>query len=140
MVESGGNISLISLTFVLEPAAGMSPSRVVVRPMNNAPIRIPFIHPTELHVAPLLNVRYTRRDVDVVSDKQGLPRPKFQDETLMPASIVVVRQHPLDHSLPFNLKVPRALFESALEDLVACRKRAALCIRWVRGAGKKANT
>jgi hypothetical protein len=86
--------------------------------MNDAPFRVPFILSSECHLVSLSQARYSRGNIDVVGDEQGLPRAKYQDEALMPASIGVVRENSLDHAPPFDLKVAGVLFEGATEDPV----------------------
>src|SRR5215207_9793914 len=115
-VDCNCDSSPVRLPFVLEPAAGKSPAGVVVCPMNDAPFRGPFILPPERHLILLSQAGYSRRDIDVVGDEHGLSRAKLQDETLMPAPIIVVGKYPPDHALAFDLKIAGALFEGATED------------------------
>jgi len=88
-------------------------------PMNDSPFGIPFVHSSKLHLVALSQVRYSRRDIDVVGNEQRLPGIQLQDETLMPASFAVVREYFLDSTPAFDLKIPGVLFESATKDLVA---------------------
>lgn len=124
---------------MLEPAAGMSPIRVVVCPMNCAPFRVPFVLPTERHLVSFSQARYSRGDIDIVGDEQGLARSQFQNETLVPAAIAVIRKYPFDYSPAFDLKFAAALFEGAAKDLVAFGARSALCSCRVRQAAKNAS-
>jgi len=117
----------------------MSPTGVVVCPMNDAPFRVPIIFPSKRHLVSLSQARYSLRDIDVVGDKQRLARAKFQDKTLMLTSVVVVRKNSLDHAPAFDLKVTGALFEGATEDSVAFGRRRVLCARRRRRAVENAN-
>ena len=117
----------------------MSPAGVVVCPMNDAPLRVPVILTSECQLISLSQARYSRRDIDVVGDEQGLPRAKFQDETLMPTSIVVIWKDSLDHAPAFDSKVAGVLFEGATEDSVAFGGKPALCTRWLRRAAENAH-
>jgi len=107
--------------------------------MNDAPLRVPVILTSECQLISLSQARYSRRDIDVVGDEQGLPRAKFQDETLMPTSIVVIWKDSLDHAPAFDSKVAGVLFEGATEDQVAFGGRPALRTRWLRRAAENAN-
>jgi hypothetical protein len=117
----------------------MSLAGVVVCPMNDAAFRVPVILPSERHLVSLSQAGYSRRDINVVGDEQGLTRAKFQNETLMPASVIVVRKNSLDHALAFDLKVAGVLFEGATEDPVAFGGMPALCARRLRRATENAN-
>ena len=117
----------------------MSPAGVVVCPMNDAPFPAPLILPSERHPVPLSQAGYSRRDIDVVGDEQGLPRAKYQDETLMPTSVVVVTKNSPDHAPAFDLKVAGALFEGATENPVAFGGKRSLRARRLRRAAENAH-
>ena len=131
--------STIRLPFVLEPAAGTLPAGIAVCPMNDAPFRAPFILPPECHLVPVSQVGYSRRDIDVVGDEQGLPGAELQDEALMPAPIIVVAKYPLDYAQAFDLKVAGVVFEGATKDWVAFGERSALRACCLRGAADNGN-
>ena len=57
---------------MLKPASGVLPARIVVRPMNDASLRVPLILPTECHLVSLSQTRYSRGDVDVMGNEQRL--------------------------------------------------------------------
>jgi hypothetical protein len=97
--------------------------------MNDAPFRVPLVLPPERHFIPLLQAGYPRRDINVVGDEKGLPRAEFQDETLMPAPVVVVGEDSFDYAPAFDLIAAGALFKSAAEDLVTLGGVPALCGR-----------
>jgi hypothetical protein len=106
--------------------------------MDDAALRAPFILAPEHHLIAPSQVRYSRREIDVVGDEQGLARAEFQDEALVPASVVVVWQYPLDHAPALNLKVAGVLLESAAEDSLAFGESPALRARWLRRAAENA--
>lgn len=87
-------------------------------PMNDSSFGIPFVHSTELHFVALSQIRYSWCDIDVVGKEQRLPGVQLQDETLMPASFMVVREYFLDRASAFDRKIPRVLLESPTKDLV----------------------
>jgi len=111
---------------VLEPAVRMSPHGVVVCPMNDAALRIPGIFSPEIHLISRLQVRYSCGQVYVVGNKQRLPRAKFQDKTLMPAALVVVRKNPLDHAPALDLKIAGLAVEGATKDLIVFGRKTLL--------------
>jgi hypothetical protein len=57
---------------MLKPASGVLPARIVVRPMDDAPLRVPVILPTERHLVSHSQTRYSRGDIDVMGDEQRL--------------------------------------------------------------------
>ncbi len=96
----------------------MSPGGVVVRPMNDAALRIPVVFPSKIHFVSHVWARYSWCQVNVVGNEQGLPRAEFQDKTLMPASLVVVSKNLLDHAPAFDLKPASLTLEGASKDLI----------------------
>jgi hypothetical protein len=106
--------------------------------MNDAPLRVPFIFAPELHFVSLSQAVYSRRDIDVVGDEEGLPGAEYQDETLVPASLVIVREKSPDHAPAFDLKIAGALFVGQMEDSVAFRGTLPLCARGLRRAAENA--
>jgi hypothetical protein len=107
--------------------------------MNDASLRVPVILPTERHLVPLSQTRYSWCDIHVVGDEQCLTGTKFQDEPLMSTALVVVRENSLDHALAFHLKLAVSLFEGATKDSVAIKVGSALCALWQRRAAEKAS-
>ena len=99
----------------------MSTRGVVMRPMDYPSFGVPFINAAELYFVSFSQVRYSWRDVDIVSNEQGLPGAQLQDETLVPASFKIIRKNSLDQTPPFDLKVSGVLLEGATKDLVAFR-------------------
>ncbi len=116
----------------------MATAGVTMCPMNDAPFGIPFVLPPERHPIPVSQAGYSRRDINVVGDEKGLPRAEFQDETLMPAPVVVVGKNSFDQALAFDLKAAGALFKGTAEDLVTFGGGPTLCGRWLRPAAGKA--
>ena len=105
---------------MFEPAVRMAPGGVVVSPMNDATLGVPVVLPSEIHLVSLLETRYSWRQINIVGNEQGLPRTKFQNKALMPASFVVVRKNLLDYAAAFDLEFAGLTFEGAMKDLVAC--------------------
>lgn len=104
----------------------MSPAGVVVSPVNDAPLRAPLILTPKRHLVSLSQAGYSRRDIDVMGDEQGLPRAEFQNETLMSAPLVVVRKDSPDHAPAFDLKIAGSPLEGAPDDSFAFRGMPAL--------------
>lgn len=117
----------------------MSRAWIVVSPMNDAAIRVPVILSTERHFVSFSQTRYSWRNIDVVSDEQCLTGAKFQDEPLMSAAFVIVRENSLNHAVPFDLKLAGSLFEGAAKDSVAIRVGFLLCALMQRRATEKAS-
>lgn len=74
----------------------MASTGIVVGPVDDPAFGVPFILAVELHRVSCLQRRDSWSEVDVVCDQQGLSGLEFEDEPLMPAPVVVVRQQ-LDH-------------------------------------------
>src|SRR6266404_186663 len=113
---------LVNLAIVPDPARRVTFARVAVCPMNHAPLGVPFVLAAERHNIAFAKPDDSRRQTDVVRDEKRLPRRERHDETLMPATVVVVREHPTNDALPFHLHMARVLLEGAGECLVAARK------------------
>src|SRR4028119_670077 len=115
----------VNLAIVFDPARRVTFAGVVVCPMNHAAFGCPFILAAERHRVAFAKADNSRCQIDVVRDEQRLSRGERHDETLMPPSVVVVREHPSNDALPFHLNVARALLKGARECLVAARQRPA---------------
>ena len=114
---------LVNFAIVFEPAHRVTIAWVAVCPVDHAALGVPFILAAERHHVAFAKADNSRRQIDVVRDEQRLTRGERHDEALMPASVVVVREHPANDALPFHLHVARALLEGAGERLVAPRER-----------------
>ncbi|HEX5704356.1 MAG TPA: hypothetical protein VFX97_14225 [Pyrinomonadaceae bacterium] len=97
--------------------------------MNDPALRIPVVFPAKIHLVSHVWARYSWRQVNVVGNEQGLPRAEFQDKTLMPASLVVVRKNLLDHAPAFDLKLASLTLEGASKYLVVLGRETLLYSR-----------
>ena len=86
---------LVATSVVFQPAGSMTTLRIVVRPVDHAALVVPLVLAIESNVIARPQCPDSRRQVDVMRDKQGAPLREFQDETLMSRAIVIIAQHPL---------------------------------------------
>lgn len=120
-----------------DPARRVTFARVAVCPVNHAPFGVPLVLAAERHNIAFAKADDSRRQIDVVRDEKRLPRRESHDEALMPATVVVVREHPPNDALPFHLHVTRVLLECAGEYLAAARQYSG---RWRQGNRRAADT
>jgi hypothetical protein len=84
---------------------------IVVSPVHEPTEIIPLVHTSYLD--PVTDSdRHGFGEVDVMGDKQGFAIPDVQDETLVPGTVVVVRQQPHDDTPEFNPGSCIRLFET----------------------------
>src|SRR5512139_9856 len=112
-------ISLIGPAVVPEPAGGMVPLRIVVRPVDHAAFRVPFVLAIEGDRVACAQRFDALREIDVVGDQQRPPGIQPDDEALMPAAIGVVRQHLNHRPLPGQLLVAGTVREGGFDGGVA---------------------
>jgi hypothetical protein len=84
------SISLIGLTIVPDPARGVTPLWIGMRPVNHAPFRVPFILAIKGNRVPRAKRVDTLCQIDVVGHKNGSPGIQSNNEALMPAAMGVV--------------------------------------------------
>jgi hypothetical protein len=125
---------LVNLAIVPDPARRVTAARVAVCPVNHAPFGVPFVLAAERHNIAFAKADDSRRQIDVVRDEKRLPRRERHDEALMPAPVVVVREHPTNDALPFHLHIARVLLEGAGECLVTARECSGRWRHWGRRA------
>lgn len=86
-----------------EPTRFVPTCRVVMRPVNHPALGVPFVDAIERHGIAHLNRIDPGREINVVCDEQRLTRGQPENEALMPAAFVVIRQQgdhfPLSHHL-----------------------------------------
>lgn len=75
-----------------------------MRPVHEAAQVVPFVHATNVHPVAHANGN-TLGEVNIVGDKQGPAGTYIQYESLVPRTIVVIRQQAFDQAADFN---PRA--------------------------------
>jgi hypothetical protein len=73
-----------------QPAVGMPPLRVVMRPVNHATFVVVGEFPVELDRVAFAYAGDARGQVDVVRNQQGPPAVETNDESLMTAAVIVI--------------------------------------------------
>ena len=112
-------MSLVYLLVMAEPAGGMFPVGVVMRPMDDAPLLIPFVNAAEIHAVASLQSGDPFRQIDVVRHHQALPGRQPEKKLLMTAPDVIIRQHAADRSVPFDLYLALTVLERVGQYLVS---------------------
>ena len=82
---------LIRLPIVFNPARHVTALRIMVRPMNDASFVVPLVFTIERDCVALPERGDSGGKIDIVSDEQCLSGLQLDNESLMPAPIVVVR-------------------------------------------------
>jgi len=88
---------------VPDPARRVAARRIPVSPVNHSALPVPLVFPAEFHPVSNLESFNSRSLVNIVGDKQRLSRRKDNNETLVAASVVVIREQLLDHTRPLDL-------------------------------------
>ncbi|HKS27933.1 MAG TPA: hypothetical protein VJS44_08945 [Pyrinomonadaceae bacterium] len=104
-------LSLIYPAAVFEPSCYMPALRVAVCPVNRTALFIPNILAIEAYPIAFPQSGEPRCDIDVVRDKERLTRCQANNESLMPATIQVVRENARDDTFPFDLYIAYPVFE-----------------------------
>jgi hypothetical protein len=82
-------------------------------PVNHASFVVPDILAAERHNIAFAKPGDSRRQIQVVQDQHRLPGVEFYDKTLMPITLIVVREHPAYNALSLHRNVVQVLFESS---------------------------
>ena len=106
MINSG---LAITSTLVENPAPLQATAGVMVRPVNDTTMGIPFIATPQCYLVIACQWQAARQ-IDVVRHQQCVPAAQIQYETLMTRTIVIVRQQ-LRHSTACHHPLARALFD-----------------------------
>lgn len=86
-----------------QPAPRMPTLRVVMGPVNDAALRVGLKFAVEGNGISLANRVNPRREVDVVSYKQRAAAGKFENESLVPAALVVIGKNADDGARALDL-------------------------------------
>ena len=81
---------MIDLSIVTDPSRLVPSCGIVMRPMQRAAFFVPFVFPLEFDAITHSKGLHSRSKIDVVCYQKGLAGRKADDESLMPAAIVVV--------------------------------------------------
>src|SRR5690606_17647935 len=106
---------LIDPTLVLPPASHVPTLRVVVSPVNDTTLLVPFVLAVELHSIPFPQRIDSRREIDVVRDQKRVPRRQLEDEALVAAAFIVVAQRCRHRTDASNLNVASTLFAQRID-------------------------
>ncbi len=87
---------------MLQPAAGMAPVRIMMRPMHDAALLVPDVLAFEDDPISAFKAVDTGCEIDVVRNQHGMAMAGIEQKTLMTAALVVIRQHFHDTSLGLN--------------------------------------
>lgn len=82
--------SLVPLAVVFEPAADVLISRVVVRPVNDTALLIPFVFAKEFDIVTLAQCVDAWGKINIVRNQYGMVSIKSEYKSLMAIAIVVV--------------------------------------------------
>jgi len=104
---------------MFDPAIHMAALRIAMRPMDDAASLIPFVLAIELDGVAGLDRSNTIGQIDVVRHQHRLPGCQLNDESLMPASFVVVSKDPADAATPLDLNVTAAILECCYQCFIA---------------------
>jgi hypothetical protein len=75
---------------VFQPPRFVFPARIVVRPVNDAPVGVPFVFAVEFNRISRLQFRKSRSEIDIVRDEQRLFGAESKDEALMTSTDTVI--------------------------------------------------
>lgn len=112
----------VGCALVLQPSPWPAPARVVVGPMEDPALVVPFILPAKRDPVARPQVGKPGREVYVVADKQRLPRADPEDESLVSRAVIVVAKNTLDDAAAFD-HLPRAMLPVEPGDLIAILER-----------------
>jgi len=82
-----------------------------MRPMHHATSVVPFVFASEIDGVADGQILNSRGQVDVVGEEQRLTGRKLHDESLVTATLIVVRENPRDHSASFDDKISASFRE-----------------------------
>ena len=116
------------LTVVLQPACRVLPVWIVMGPVNDTAPWVPFVNAVERDVIPALQGRNSWSNINIVSDEEGLTRCKGQNESLMPAPVIVIGEYSGDGALSRYLNAA-----PLIPDCIG--KNCAAGCWWFRGIG-----
>ena len=94
---------LVQTVLMFDPAGLVIPPGVLVGPVNDSTTIIPLIFAIERDRVTFAKSRNSRRKIDIVGDQEGSSCTNLYDESLMAASVVVIRQYPNDPTAAPNL-------------------------------------
>ena len=103
-----------------DPAGLMLPLRVVMRPVHDAALVVPFVLAIERNDIAFLQRVDARRDVDVVGNQERPTGIQLEHESLVTIAHAVVAENANDPAFAGNLDTASALGIGVRERIVAC--------------------
>ena len=94
---------LVTTPVVLNPAAGVTAARIVVRPVNDTAAIVPLKLTKERYGIANPERRYSWCKIDVVRNEHRAAWRDFDDKALMATAVVVVGQNACDRTAAANL-------------------------------------
>ncbi len=76
---------------MFQPAIHVAALRIMMGPVNHPTPLVPLVLAVKADALAVTQVRDAWRQIDVVSDQNGLPRGELKNEFLVAAALVVVR-------------------------------------------------
>lgn len=120
---------------------------IVMCPVNRSTFRVPLIFPEKFYLVVNLERVNPRCQVNIVGDEECLTRSQLNDESLMRAAVIVVREQPSDPSFSLYLNMALVLCKRTSQTLVTATlvtfANSRRCIdpggrrRYARGSGSK---
>ena len=102
---------MVSDAVMFQPAIDMATGGVVVRPVDDAALGIPFVFTVELHKIALIQRINSRCHINIVGDQYRLARRQLNYKALMLAPFGVVGENFCDATLTFDLEITLLVFE-----------------------------
>ncbi len=99
----------------------MAARGVVIRPVDDASPRIPFVFAVKFYPISFLKSIDSIGQIDVMSDQQRLSRLQFDNEALVSAAVIVVGEYRGDDSFILNLNATSPIGKCLGKCLVASR-------------------
>ena len=106
---------LIAPAAQLQPAVGMTPAGVAVRPVDNAAARVRLVLAAESDAVGDLQIGQARREVDVVRDQHRFSCAEVKDEALVAAAFGIVLQYFFDLSRAADRRPAALLGDDGVE-------------------------
>jgi hypothetical protein len=115
---------------VLNPSSLMSILRVPVRPVDDAASVVPLVLTIEGNHIANADGRHSRRQIDVMSDQERASAIEFDDESLVPATIIVIGQHTYDFTTAHYL-LPTTPVAINRNGIIAVRQVSGVSAIWI---------
>jgi hypothetical protein len=102
----------------------MLPTGVMMRPVNDPTLVIPYVLAIEVHQIAFRETGNARGNVDIVGYEQRLPRCEPENETLMARLLQVIIENPDYRPFSLDLNVARVISERRSDAVLAAARRS----------------